>query len=192
MSQQPEDTDQGLCEALLRPVASDDTCDALALYRYPDMAYGGYMRMCEEHGQRFARSYGTEYWHYGAWHRQGGRAMSQRPEQAETPVVGGVATRIREIRRDAQALRSEARLVRDGARNHYYGDNSASGITVAGWVEYLSAQIDQLADALAASQAHAAKKGECLAFFASVIKSGEPWTATCQREYDAAMKKGKA
>ncbi|HHU0703765.1 hypothetical protein [Serratia marcescens] len=28
----------------------------------------------------------------------------------------------------------------------------------------------------------------CLAFFASVIKSGEPWTETCQRDYDAAMK----
>lgn len=27
----------------------------------------------------------------------------------------------------------------------------------------------------------------CLGFFASVIKSGEPWTATCQREYDAAI-----
>ncbi|MGQ1888212.1 hypothetical protein [Serratia marcescens] len=26
----------------------------------------------------------------------------------------------------------------------------------------------------------------CLAFFASVIKSGEPWTDTCQRDYDAA------
>lgn len=27
----------------------------------------------------------------------------------------------------------------------------------------------------------------CLGFFASVIKSGEPWTETCQREYDAAI-----
>jgi len=26
----------------------------------------------------------------------------------------------------------------------------------------------------------------CLGFFASVIKSGEPWTDACQREYDAA------
>ncbi len=27
---------------------------------------------------------------------------------------------------------------------------------------------------------------ECLGFFASVIKSGEPWTETCQQAYDAA------
>src|SRR4051794_33592388 len=27
----------------------------------------------------------------------------------------------------------------------------------------------------------------CLGFFASVIKSGEPWTETCQREYDEAL-----
>jgi hypothetical protein len=27
----------------------------------------------------------------------------------------------------------------------------------------------------------------CLGFFASVIKSGETWTETCQREYDAAL-----
>jgi hypothetical protein len=27
---------------------------------------------------------------------------------------------------------------------------------------------------------------ECLGFFASVIKSGEPWTETCQRKYDEA------
>lgn len=27
----------------------------------------------------------------------------------------------------------------------------------------------------------------CLGFFASVIKSGEPWTETCQQEYDKAM-----
>ena len=28
----------------------------------------------------------------------------------------------------------------------------------------------------------------CLSFFASVIKSGEPWTVVCQQQYDAAMK----
>ena len=28
---------------------------------------------------------------------------------------------------------------------------------------------------------------KCLGFFASVIKSGEPWTDACQREYDAAL-----
>jgi hypothetical protein len=31
------------------------------------------------------------------------------------------------------------------------------------------------------------KMRECLHFFASVIKSGEPWTATCEREYLAAL-----
>lgn len=29
--------------------------------------------------------------------------------------------------------------------------------------------------------------GMTLAFFASVIKSGEPWTGTCQKAYDEAM-----
>jgi hypothetical protein len=29
------------------------------------------------------------------------------------------------------------------------------------------------------------KLRRCLGFFASVIKSGEPWTDTCQNEYDA-------
>jgi hypothetical protein len=28
----------------------------------------------------------------------------------------------------------------------------------------------------------------CLAFFASAIKSGEPWTATCEREYRDALR----
>lgn len=32
------------------------------------------------------------------------------------------------------------------------------------------------------------KLRRCLAFFASVIKSGEPWTEACQQEYEAAMK----
>lgn len=34
-------------------------------------------------------------------------------------------------------------------------------------------------------------KGQCLAFFASVIKSGESWSSTCQREYDAAQLRAK-
>lgn len=29
---------------------------------------------------------------------------------------------------------------------------------------------------------------QCLAFFASVIKSGEPWTESCQQAYDATKK----
>lgn len=28
---------------------------------------------------------------------------------------------------------------------------------------------------------------QCVKFFSSVIKSGEPWTDTCQREYNAAL-----
>lgn len=32
-----------------------------------------------------------------------------------------------------------------------------------------------------------AKAQRCLGFFASVIKSGESWTDTCQREYEAAI-----
>ena len=34
---------------------------------------------------------------------------------------------------------------------------------------------------------------ECLSFFASVIKSGEPWTDTCQHKFDSALaaKEGK-
>jgi len=34
--------------------------------------------------------------------------------------------------------------------------------------------------------AESAAKSRCLGFFASVIKSGEPWTDTCQKEYEAA------
>ncbi|EPR3505710.1 hypothetical protein QZQ41_13750 [Serratia marcescens] len=33
-----------------------------------------------------------------------------------------------------------------------------------------------------------AKVIKCLSFFASAIKSGEPWTETCQRDYDAALR----
>ena len=35
-----------------------------------------------------------------------------------------------------------------------------------------------------------ARLERCLGFFASVIKSGEPWTEACQREYDAARALG--
>lgn len=41
--------------------------------------------------------------------------------------------------------------------------------------------------------AQVAKLKECLGFFASVIKSGEPWTATCERMYrDALMERDHA
>jgi hypothetical protein len=42
-------------------------------------------------------------------------------------------------------------------------------------------RIEELSTALS-------KARRCLGFFASVIKSGESWTATCQREFDNAMK----
>ena len=38
-----------------------------------------------------------------------------------------------------------------------------------------------------AALAQAATLRRCLGFFASVIKSGEPWTETCEREYRAAL-----
>jgi len=44
--------------------------------------------------------------------------------------------------------------------------------------------LQQQVNALAAANS---AKGRCLAFFACVIKTGEPWTETCQREYDAAQ-----
>ena len=40
---------------------------------------------------------------------------------------------------------------------------------------------------LAAVKAREAKLRACLGFFASVIKSGEPWTATCEQRYRAAL-----
>lgn len=39
----------------------------------------------------------------------------------------------------------------------------------------------------AAAKAREAKLRACLGFFASVIKSGEPWTATCEERYRAAL-----
>ena len=40
---------------------------------------------------------------------------------------------------------------------------------------------------LAAVKAREAKLRACLGFFASVIRSGEPWTATCEQRYRAAL-----
>ena len=42
----------------------------------------------------------------------------------------------------------------------------------------------------AETQAENERLRRCLGFFASVSKGGEPWTATCQQEYDAARKGG--
>lgn len=44
-----------------------------------------------------------------------------------------------------------------------------------------------LADERDARAAEVAKLRRVICFFASVIKSGEPWTETCQREFNAVM-----
>ena len=41
------------------------------------------------------------------------------------------------------------------------------------------------ADEVEQLEAENAKLKRCVSFFKSVIQSGEPWTDTCQREYDA-------
>ncbi len=46
--------------------------------------------------------------------------------------------------------------------------------------------VRELVDARAA-QAQIDKLRRCLGFFASVIKSGESWTDTCEQEYRAAL-----
>ncbi len=48
--------------------------------------------------------------------------------------------------------------------------------------------LDQLVKKLAEVVKDKEKAQRCLGFFASVIKSGESWTKTCQRDYDAALK----
>ena len=51
-------------------------------------------------------------------------------------------------------------------------------------------QLDEekrLAILLAHMSERIARLERCLGFFASVIKSGEPWTETCEREYRAAL-----
>lgn len=45
---------------------------------------------------------------------------------------------------------------------------------------------DPMTDTPADLAARLKPVARCLGFFASVIKSGEPWTETCQRDYDAA------
>ena len=44
-------------------------------------------------------------------------------------------------------------------------------------------------DAYSSAYAENQKLRKTLGFFASVIKSGEPWTETCEREYQAATTK---
>lgn len=55
---------------------------------------------------------------------------------------------------------------------------------VVAWLAKQHIALQQQVNALAAANS---AKGRCLAFFACVIKTGEPWTETCQREYDAAQ-----
>ena len=45
---------------------------------------------------------------------------------------------------------------------------------------------DEVLAQLAEARRENERLDRCLAFFASVIKSGEPWTETCEREYAAA------
>ncbi|EPP4478851.1 hypothetical protein LD849_08165 [Salmonella enterica] len=56
------------------------------------------------------------------------------------------------------------------------------------WIQRLIDRVIRYSDEFRERPAPVVPKevSRCLGFFASVIKSGEPWTATCQREYDAA------
>ena len=51
-----------------------------------------------------------------------------------------------------------------------------------------AAIVTELQEQVRALAAEGKKKSNCLAFFASVIKCGESWSDTCQRDYDAAFK----
>ncbi len=53
-------------------------------------------------------------------------------------------------------------------------------------IEKLEAERDAALSELAKERGEADRKDHCLAFFQSVIRSGEPWTETCEREYAAA------
>ena len=53
-------------------------------------------------------------------------------------------------------------------------------------VDALKAERDSALAQLAEARRENERLDRCLAFFASVIKSGEPWTETCEREYAAA------
>jgi hypothetical protein len=64
----------------------------------------------------------------------------------------------------------------DGGVAEFAEDEAGPWVSV---VDYLKTEASLRAELAAARR--------CLAFFASVIKSGEPWTATCQAEYDAAV-----
>jgi len=58
------------------------------------------------------------------------------------------------------------------------------------WVKHEdhAAIVAALQEQVRALAAEGKKKANCLAFFASVIKCGESWSDTCQRDYDAAFK----
>ncbi|HHG9538314.1 TPA: DUF551 domain-containing protein [Enterobacter hormaechei subsp. xiangfangensis] len=102
--------------------------------------------------------------------------------------------------RDALASRNAEPIILYRERNPYNG-------MATGWEELNAQEYDFVKDnasdnaefrtVYTAPPAPVVPKevSRCLGFFASVIKSGEPWTATCQREYDAAcaaMLQGKA
>ena len=48
-------------------------------------------------------------------------------------------------------------------------------------------EVRRAADVIESLLESNAKRGRCLAFFRSVILSGEQWSATCDAEFDAAM-----
>ncbi len=50
----------------------------------------------------------------------------------------------------------------------------------------LTAERDADLSELEKLRAEVSRKDRCLMFFQSVIRSGEPWTETCEREYAAA------
>lgn len=55
-------------------------------------------------------------------------------------------------------------------------------------IGYIDALAERAAALVVAHATRADRMQTCLALFKSVIKSGEPWTDVCQRDYDAAMK----
>lgn len=64
-----------------------------------------------------------------------------------------------------------------------WADKPVTFLAVHGWT--YPAEVGQKTDACEAATDHALTTLEqAVAFFASVIRSGEPWTAQCQATYD--------
>jgi hypothetical protein len=58
------------------------------------------------------------------------------------------------------------------------------------YVDGLNAEVARLRQRIATLEAQVADMGTTLSFFASVIKSGEPWTPSCQQAYEKAANAG--